>query len=270
MTDNKFYDAAAKTYVRYVLDELKLSPSGLAKQAGLSSTTLTRALNDPTHKFTLSMSTLGKIMKFSGINMNPFFEAKDFAEMSMAPYERDDILDESWGNPGKFDPTPSDGHMTIVIGHTASGVWKVPHLLKLESHAPLWLTFPQVNSTDAFALLADDDSSAPSVRKGEYALCLRVRALGQKPDHGDLLAIERWRDDGALMEISIRRLVVPEGQPPYLRFDNVEQFPEILEFHEDTAELRVLGKVSWTVRDPVDYKLRVEMLGRARDRRRHM
>ncbi|MBB4103552.1 helix-turn-helix domain-containing protein [Allorhizobium borbori] len=264
MSENDFYDAAAKTYVRYVLDELKLSPSALARGAGLSSTTLTRALNDPGHKFTLSTSTLGKIMKFSGINFNPFFEAKDFAEMSMAPFERDDITDESWGPAKPFDPARSEGHVTIVIGHAAAGVWKVPELLKLEKHPPLWVTLPKVNATDAFGLLIDDDSSSPSVERGEYALCLRTKAARTPPAHSDLLVVERWRDGGGLMEITLRRLIEPEGASPYLRFDNMEKYPEVIPYEPDAKDTKVIGVVEWTLRNPTDFKLRAQLLDRRR------
>lgn len=59
-------------YVRHVLDTLALKPSALANLAGLSSTTLTRPLNDPEHPFDLSMGTIEKIQEKTGIAFAPF------------------------------------------------------------------------------------------------------------------------------------------------------------------------------------------------------
>jgi hypothetical protein len=65
---NMNFETAALAYVRHVLSECRLSARGLAIAAGISPSTLTRALNDPKHKFTLSMKTIEKIAQYSGIN----------------------------------------------------------------------------------------------------------------------------------------------------------------------------------------------------------
>lgn len=76
------FDAAALAYVRFVLAEKDLKPGALAKNAGVSASTLTRALNDPNHKFKLALTTLEKISDYSGISLAPFLEAKDAAEFT--------------------------------------------------------------------------------------------------------------------------------------------------------------------------------------------
>lgn len=59
-------------YVRTVMERTGLSATGLANRAGIASTTLTRAMNDPQHKFQLSLTTLQKIEAATGIPfLNP-------------------------------------------------------------------------------------------------------------------------------------------------------------------------------------------------------
>ncbi|UTY50448.1 LexA family transcriptional regulator [Sinorhizobium fredii] len=266
---NDFFDTASKTYVRFVLDELKLSPSALAKKAGIASTTLTRALNDPTHKYTLSMSTLGKIVKVSGISPNPFFESKDFVDMSMVPFASPNLYDESWGegaNATEGDISENDAHATLVIGEAAAGVWKAPELTRIEDGGLLTITLPRYRSIDVFGLKMGDDTCAPYIQRGEYAICVRRQAMKREPDHGDLVVIERWRDRKSLMEISIRRLIVPPTGGPYLRFDNPDtRISERIDLPldlDDTGDLRIIGDVSYAVRSVGNPILRDELIDR--------
>ena len=64
-----------KAYVRHVMEVKRLSPSALAKLAGMPSTTLTRPLNDPEHKFALSSTTLEKIAAATGITLSAFLNS---------------------------------------------------------------------------------------------------------------------------------------------------------------------------------------------------
>lgn len=53
-----------KAFVRDVLARHKLAPGALAEKVGISASTLTRALNDPHHKFKFSLTTLRKIKEW--------------------------------------------------------------------------------------------------------------------------------------------------------------------------------------------------------------
>lgn len=64
-----------KAYVRYVMEVKGLTPTALAKKAGMPSTTLTRPLNDPDHKFALSNTTIEKIAAATGVTMSTFLNA---------------------------------------------------------------------------------------------------------------------------------------------------------------------------------------------------
>lgn len=67
------FDSAALSYIRHVMTEKNMSAAALANVSGISPSTLTRALNNPKHKFTLSTKTLEKIASFSNISPAPFF-----------------------------------------------------------------------------------------------------------------------------------------------------------------------------------------------------
>jgi transcriptional regulator with XRE-family HTH domain len=79
------FEAASLAYIRYVMAQGGLSAARLARMAGVSPSTLTRALNDPNHKFTLSMKTIEKIATFSKINPAPFLQAKDAPQIDQQP-----------------------------------------------------------------------------------------------------------------------------------------------------------------------------------------
>lgn len=53
-----------RAYVQGVLDRHQITPNGLATKVGLSGSTLSRAMNDPKHKFMLSTRTLQKIKEW--------------------------------------------------------------------------------------------------------------------------------------------------------------------------------------------------------------
>lgn len=54
-------------YIRAVLAATGLSATALAAKTGIASSTLTRALNNPDHKFRLSLTTLNKIRDATGV-----------------------------------------------------------------------------------------------------------------------------------------------------------------------------------------------------------
>lgn len=58
---------ASVQYVRDVLERRGQTPTELARDVGVSSTTLTRPLNSPQHKHSISLKTLIKIQEISGV-----------------------------------------------------------------------------------------------------------------------------------------------------------------------------------------------------------
>jgi transcriptional regulator with XRE-family HTH domain len=57
-----------RTWLRTILKEKNLTPTALSREAGLSSTTLTRFLNDEATKTVLSFRTIAKIAAWAGVN----------------------------------------------------------------------------------------------------------------------------------------------------------------------------------------------------------
>lgn len=53
-----------KAYVQDVLTRYKLTPGGLAAKIKVSASTISRAMNDPNHKFKFSLGTLQKIKEW--------------------------------------------------------------------------------------------------------------------------------------------------------------------------------------------------------------
>lgn len=256
MSDEQIFHNRAKAYIRFVLEEFGMTPSALAKAAGLAPTTITRALNDPDHKFTLSMKTLEKISRGSGINFAPFFDRANFADLALMPYEsQDEVYDKSWELKPRDVSEENNARTTVVIGDAAVGVWKEEQVARTEESGFLSLTIPGARPTAIFALRMADDSAAPSVLKGEFALCLRTkRDLGQLDfNHGDLVVVERWTSNHALMELSIRRVNKRDGHAPYLECENADRpYSERLSFPtsgiQNTDDMKIVGQLLAAVR----------------------
>ena len=132
---NMNFEAAALAYVRHVLLECRLSAGGLAKASGISSSTLTRALNDPKHKFTLSMKTIEKIATFSKINPAPFLEASNSADLTTGFHDRTDVY---LGD--KASRNDYVTRNTLVIGEVEAGKWREPSVIPFYEYGPMSLT----------------------------------------------------------------------------------------------------------------------------------
>lgn len=57
----------ALQFIRALIDHLGTTPSELAAKAGLASTTLTRPLNDPVHKYRVSRKTIDRLIDYTGV-----------------------------------------------------------------------------------------------------------------------------------------------------------------------------------------------------------
>jgi hypothetical protein len=166
------FDAAALAYVRYVLHAENIKPGALAQKAGISASTLTRALNDPNHKFKLSMTTLQKIADYSGINPAPFLEAKDTADLTLGQIHRNDV----------YTPTSENAHLnesgpfkvTLLIGDLAVGVWREPSPFNYYNYGPLLLTASNREPKDCFAYVVRDQSANMFAEKGDILFCTKI------------------------------------------------------------------------------------------------
>lgn len=241
--------AAAVAYIRYVLKYLGLTPSALARKAKVSSSTLTRALNNPRYRFTLSLSTLKKIADETGVSYIPFLESEDLATLNIALNHDARMFDSS-----KWEEIPTENQeYAPVIGEVAIGEWKeieaydeydlLPAYVRLSFHAP----------KDSFTVHVKGDSANAVAEDGEMLLCYRVRNTSDLPDPDlNLVIVERRHENGALIELSLRlALRLGENGTWDLRgFSRDKRFQTSVMSRLDGSDgTRLLGVVSYVIRE---------------------
>lgn len=198
MHDNT--DSATLAYIRHVLALMGISPSALAKLAGVSSTTLTRPLNNSQYKFNLSATTLEKIAAVSGISFAPFFDNKDFAEVSLAT-----LTDKTMYREDKWGPNTDGPGTTVVIGFAALGIWQEVSLMYNDLIGALFVRPTDYSVSDSFALLVRDGHLS-NVYSDEILLCVRRKAYKREIVSGDFVILERRKENGRLIELTARRV----------------------------------------------------------------
>ena len=198
------YPDAVREYLRFVLNQLRVSPSALAKRAGVASTTLTRFLNNSDHQFALSMTTLDKIAKISGFSPAPFFEGGKAIEL------RSVIAGSS---------RVTSNATTIVEYEAAVGVWKDSSIFENYPFEAAVELPPPIPGGGHFYCSVADSAIDRIAEKGDYIFCKRINSVDDIPfnrQNGALLIIERRSPDGETVETTAR-LLDTEGGTPVLR-----------------------------------------------------
>lgn len=241
-------NAGASRYIRYVLTELKLSPTALAKAAGIASTTITRFLNDTEYKYTISTTTIQKIAAASGINPAPFMDAKSESDIAqLAYYTPTKIYDESWP-----DTKDQEGKTTVVIGEVAAGQWREMEIIDIGDHPPLDLDLSFYLSSQTFAMIVRGESLNRVARDGDYLVCVRRDAMKWDFASGDLAIVQRSRESGRIVEVTAKRLKAQNGKWLLCPDSDDPRFQSPLEVKslDDTAEVTFVGVVHFIVRLP--------------------
>lgn len=247
-------EAAAIAYVQYVMNILGVSPSGLAKKAGISSTTLTRALNDPKHKFTLSMTTLGKIEGATGIALAPFLESDDQATLTRAASFPPETFQAKRGHISMLDRETPFHAMVVVIGEVHPGFWQDP-TLAATSHLPLFLALAGWRPKDTFACIARGAGAMPIARPHEYLICRRLIP----EEHDEILLSSRTvivqarsPKDAFKIELTVRLLQGRGKGFDLITFDPKDWRKRLSTIHlsdlKGDASLQVLGVVEYVAR----------------------
>ena len=235
---------AAVLYVRHVLDALEISARELAKRANISSSTITRPLNDPDHKFTISTNTISKIYEATQISPAPFFEAASVVDLRLAPVSKEaqhpkefsQILDRS----------------IQIIGAVEPGAWRDHSKSGFWSLAPLVLSHAFYPPIDCFGVVVNGDSSDLVTRDGDVLLCLRSSAINLEFVDRNLYVVERVSADGSLTEWTVRAArPTSDGWELYYPSSN-PAFNEILHARDDglCEGFSIVGKVEFVVRYP--------------------
>ncbi|QOZ15926.1 hypothetical protein XI02_13770 [Bradyrhizobium sp. CCBAU 21365] len=264
------FDAAALAYVRYVLEDKNLKPGALAKKAGISASTLTRALNDPKHKFKLSMSTLEKIADFSKINLAPFLEAKDTAELSLITAHSSTLYKP--GNPKERSRTHAF-KVTLIIGDVAVGVWRDAGPVNYFDYGSLHITSTIHEPNECFAFVARDASANIVADEGDLLFCTKpndamantfLKAPGFEDLSGGAVIVERRSKNAFKIETTVRlirrrRDGVPgwellsahdkdyETNTPKTKRPLIARV--LLDHYLGNDEYRVVGEVQYVIKD---------------------
>ena len=234
MTDTNL---AARRYVHFVLRQLAISPGRLAKMARVSPSTLTRFMNSPDHKFNLSVTTLERIAEATNISPSQFFaQTRRFR----AAGQNDEALKKA----------------VVVIGEIAPGVWKEHQVYEdpLLSY-PLHLTTSYFAADECFACVIKGESANKVALPGDFILCALWDAylVANVIEDGNLVVIERQKDDGNLFELSVRS-VRHSKEGHELHFPSTDRrFQSLLKVGDllkgDNHNVKVLGVVLWVVKD---------------------
>lgn len=210
-------DQEAMDYLHRVLRETGLHPSALAKKCGLSSTTLTRPLNNPAHSFRLSRRTLEAIEGGTGI---------PFSDTAPRRVERGDAPPNGKALVPVYDVAASAGDGTLVDYEAAAYGLAFPpdYLKRLTSSGPHHLSIISVKGESMEPTLLDDDIVLLDTSKTNLSFdglfVLRF---------GDALHIKRIGRSAKREHVTIIS-------------DNRELYPPI-----DAAigEIEAIGKVLW-------------------------
>lgn len=266
------FATAALAYVRYVLGEMKISPTALAKRAGISSTTLTRALNDRKHKFSLSVTTLQKIYQASGISPARFLNAQELDRLRPAPFERGlpglaeetNTFSKGFRGGTDFRQRSRDLGVTAVAGTIAVGRWRELTVLDIGKYGAVSLRHSFYEPGECFVCIVGDESINRKARKDELLYCVRLDADNIALRDNSIVIVERRSEDGLKIELTARK-VLTSVNGLSLHFESTDaNFKEVLEVPDLVASkpLRLIGLVEYVFR-PITSPL-PEKLARSR------
>jgi hypothetical protein len=245
-----------KDYVRYVMEVTGMTATALAKKAQMPSTTLTRPLNDPNHKFALSNTTVQKIGDATGITFANFMAGNKGAVREL---ERVPVEAETWT------PTPDgDGegyNRESYEPHIEGGI---PELDARagggEGAVGEVMVLPVGNGTISAHKIVDEWRIPPSylreaVPNPDRAIVLPIQGDSMLPNYapGDRVIIDltehELRADGVYLisdgnsEPQIKRLQrIMFTVPPKCRI--VSDNPAYEAQEVDIAQLRIMGRVA--------------------------
>jgi transcriptional regulator with XRE-family HTH domain len=243
-----------KAYVRYVMERTGLSATALAKKADMPSTTLTRPLNNPEHKFALSSTTIEKIARATGISLSAFLNAhgsaREFERVPLdAPYRPTPDHDGEGYARESYSPT-IPGAIPELDAKAGGGEGSVGEVMVL----------PMGNGTISAHKIVDEWRIPPSylreaVANPERAIVLGIQGDSMMPNYapGDRVIIDltehELRSDGVYLisdghsEPQIKRLQrVLFTVPPRCKI--ISDNPSYEAQEVDVDGVKILGRVA--------------------------
>jgi len=196
-----------KDYLNQVIEVTGKKLTTIAKDAGVSSTTLTRPMNDPDHKYTIKLSTLEAVARATGI---PLPGSEPSSKEPQAPNLR--IVEN-------YEPAPVDAQLVPVYDvHASAGYGAIndqelvahslafppDYLRKLTSSAAGSLAIISVKGESMEPTLLDDDIVLLDATKtnlsydGLFVLqfndALHVKRVGRSAKKNHVMIISDNRD----------------------------------------------------------------------------
>lgn len=197
----------ARTFLRQALKVSGLKPYALAKLAGVSSTTITRPLNDPEFKFTPKPATLRKIAEAAGVDLP--------AGLTIAA------------------PTVPTTEELPIIGPIQAGAWLA--LDETAQDEPVFFTaiadrrYPYARQW--LREVRGDSMNARGITPGDLAHIVDMGEAGINMNTGMVVEVTRVRAGGQLKEITLKEVeITPEGVKLWPRSTNARwQEPVVLD-----------------------------------------
>lgn len=206
-------------YLNHVTAQTGRSLSSIAREAGVSSTTLTRPVNNPEHKFSVKLATLQAVRDVTGIDFLPF-QSGSPPESALERVESGESAQSSVSLVPVYDVSASagDGALVDYEAEAYSLAFPPAYLKKLTSSSPANLAIISVKGESMEPTLLDDDIVLLDATKtnlsfdGLFVLrfndALHVKRVGRAPKRDHVTVIS---DNSALyppMEMLVSEIEV--------------------------------------------------------------
>jgi transcriptional regulator with XRE-family HTH domain len=218
------YREAAVSYLKHVSDVTGLSLNQIADRVGVSHTTLSRPVNNPNYKYAPKFAILQRIAQTLGV-----------------PLTRELTTNAAEALPKVVGVRPLP-----VRGIVAAGMWQSLDLIQDQPLGTVpMMEDPQYAGFPQWAELLRGPSVNRVFEDGMYVHVVDTIALGYRPSHGDLVIVERRKEQDGLIERTCKRVLIRAGEPPQLVGDSTDErfnAPLPVEVGPDDT-IRVVGLV---------------------------
>lgn len=218
------YKEMALDYLRQVVEATGDSASKLASRVGVSSTTFTRPLNDPEHKYAIKFTALRTLAEVTGIPMPAeLSEARTTAAASATEVDL----------PIRFEVAASGFLARDELPQQPYGYRRVPSIAPYPE-AEQWLE------------RVVNDSMNRLLPPGSLIHVVSAIHINYLPQHDDIVVVERLRYGGALVERTVKQVALtPQGPELWPRSHNPQWSRPIQLIPDETSdyEVRIDAKV---------------------------
>lgn len=167
----------------------------------------------------------------------------------------DDLGKPQAQSPSKHEnviPLPQSAHMIPVVGEARAGTWWEPSQVEkpVNNGAPRVGASPTYPVEAQYLLRIAGNSMSRVIKPGEYVHCVEIHNYDHPIADGDIVHVERIRDDGGLHEVTIKRYRVRNGQRELWPDSDDKDFqdPVLLDNGEEGIVCEIRGVVLHVIR----------------------